>query len=109
LAGLDPYTNYITESDYEEYQFQTTGKYGGIGANIRTTKDSIYVGDVYEDSPADKAGLHPGDLVLSIAGKDVKDKNTEGISVLLKGSPGTQVTIKVKDVYTGEVIEKIIT
>ncbi|MCB9047768.1 MAG: S41 family peptidase [Chitinophagales bacterium] len=109
LATLDPYTNYITESDFEEYQFQTTGKYGGIGANMRTTQDSIYVGDVYEGSPADKAGLHPGDLVISVAGKEVKGKDTEEMSVLLKGSPGTQVTVKVRDVYTGQVSEKVIT
>lgn len=109
LESLDPYTNYITESDLEEYQFQTTGKYGGIGATMRTTTDSIYVGDVYEGSPADKAGLHPGDLIISISGKDVKGKNSDEMSVLLKGSPGTQVTMKVKDVYTGEVEEKTIT
>lgn len=109
LGSLDPYTNYITESDLEEYQFQTTGKYGGIGATMRTTTDSIYVGDVYEGSPADKAGLHPGDLIISISGKIVKGKNSDEMSVLLKGSPGTQVTMKVKDVYTGKVEEKTIT
>lgn len=109
LAGLDPYTNYITESDIEEYEFQTTGKYGGIGTNMRKLGDSVYVGDVYEGSPADKAGLHPGDRVISIAGKEIKDKPMDDISILLKGSPGTQVTIKVADVYTGQVSEKIIT
>src|ERR1044071_530216 len=58
LEELDPYTNYITESDIEEYEFQTTGKYGGIGANMRQKDDDILVGDVYEFSPAQKAGLH---------------------------------------------------
>lgn len=109
LADLDPYTNYITESDFEEYQFQTTGKYGGIGAIMRKTADSIFVGDVHEGSPADKAGLHPGDRVIAISGKEITAKDMENISVLLKGSPGTTVDIKVKDVYTGIVTEKTIT
>src|SRR5215216_1463186 len=55
LDDLDPYTNYITESDIEDYEFQTTGRYGGIGATMRRRDDNIYVGDVYESSPAQKA------------------------------------------------------
>src|ERR1051325_2935582 len=43
LDDLDPYTNYITESDIEDYEFQTTGKYGGIGANMRKKDDMIVV------------------------------------------------------------------
>ncbi|MBZ0098407.1 MAG: S41 family peptidase, partial [Taibaiella sp.] len=109
LATLDPYTNYITESDIEEYEFQTTGRYGGIGANMRKAEDKIFVGDIHEDSPADKAGLHPGDEVISISGKEVAGKSIDDISILLKGSPGTQVAMKVKDVFTGAVEEKTIT
>ena len=74
LDDLDPYTNYITESDIEEYEFMTTGKYGGIGANMHRKGDEIYVGDVYENSPAQKAGLHPGDLVESIDNQPVKGR-----------------------------------
>lgn len=109
LSSLDPYTNYITESDVEEYQFMTTGKYGGIGAIMRRLGDSVFVGDVHEGSPADKAGLHPGDRVISIAGKDATGKDFDDLSILLKGAPGTEVTIKVKDIYTGAQVEKIIT
>jgi carboxyl-terminal processing protease len=109
LEELDPYTNYITESDMEEYQFQTTGKYGGIGANMRNKDGDIYIGDVYENSPAQKAGLHPGDYVISIDNQLVKGKSTDDLSLLLKGSPGSKVAIKVKDVFNGAVSEKIVT
>lgn len=109
LEELDPYTNYITESDMEEYQFQTTGKYGGIGANMRNKDGDIYIGDVYENSPAQKAGLHPGDNVISIDNQVVKGKNTDDLSLLLKGSPGSKVTIKIKDVFNGAISEKIVT
>lgn len=106
LAELDPYTNYITESDIEEFEFQTTGKYGGIGASMRKKGDDILIGEVYENSPARKAGLQAGDYVLSIDDNVVAGKNIEDITMLLKGAPGTRLQIKIKQAYSGEVIEK---
>ncbi len=109
LDELDPYTNYITESDIEDFEFQVTGKYGGIGAVMRRKEDLIFIGDVYESSPAQKAGLHPGDQVVAIDDHILKGKTIDDISLLLKGSPGTQVTLKIKDAYTGVEGPKIIT
>ena len=109
LDDLDPYTNYITESDIEEYEFMTTGKYGGIGASMRRKGDDIYIGDVYENSPAQKAGLHPGDLVESIDNQQVKGKTIEDLSMLLKGSPGTQINMKVMDAFTHSSSQKLVT
>ncbi len=109
LDNLDPYTNYITESDIEEFEFMTTGKYGGIGASMKKKGEDIYIGDVYEFSPAQKAGLHPGDLVVAIDNQPLKGKSIDDISVLLKGAAGTQVTLKVKDAFNNTVSEKILT
>lgn len=109
LDDLDPYTNYITESDIEDYEFMTTGKYGGIGANMHRKGEDIYVGDVYENSPSQKAGLHPGDVVLMVDNQSVKGKSIDDLSLLLKGSPGTQLTMRIKDAYTGTESQKIIT
>ncbi|MBA3829621.1 MAG: S41 family peptidase [Taibaiella sp.] len=109
LENLDPYTNYITEAEVEEYEFQTTGKYGGIGASMRKKGEDIYIGDVYENSPSQKAGLHPGDLIIDIDGHPLKGKSIDDISVLLKGTPGTQLNMKVKDNYTGVTTQKMIT
>lgn len=108
LRNLDPYTVYITESDIENYEFQTTGKYGGIGTSMRKSGDTIMVGDVYEFSPADKAGLHAGDKVLAIDGKSIIGKSIDDISFLLKGSPGTEVDMKIVDAYTGQTTVKTI-
>lgn len=108
LDGLDPYTNYITESDIEEYEFQTTGKFGGIGANLRKKDEKVYIGDVYENSPAAIAGLKPGDEVISIDNQLLKSKNMDAISTLLKGSSGTQVALLIKDALTGvESVKKL--
>lgn len=109
LEDLDPYTNYITESDIEEYEFMTTGKYGGIGASMRKKGEDIYIGDVYEGSPAQKAGLHPGDLLESIDKQSVSGKSIDDLSLLLKGSPGTQIKMRVKDAFTHIESDKLIT
>lgn len=109
LEDLDPYTNYITESDIEEYEFMTTGKYGGIGASMHRKADEIFIGDVYENSPAQLAGMHPGDQVVSIDNQSVKGKSIEDLGLLLKGSPGTQLNMKIKDVFTHLESVKMIT
>lgn len=109
LDDLDPYTNYITESDIEDYEFQTTGRYGGIGATMRRDGDAIFIGDVYESSPAQKAGLHPGDMVIKIDGQMIKGKSVDDISSLLKGSPGTQVSLYVKSALDGTEEAKLVT
>jgi carboxyl-terminal processing protease len=109
LDGLDPYTNYITESDMEDYEFQTTGKYGGIGAALRKNENDIYIGEIYEGSPAQQAGLQTGDKLTGVDKQPVQGKSIEDISLLLKGAPGTQVTLSLKNAATGTVIDKVLT
>lgn len=96
LTSLDPYTNYIPESNIEDYRFMTTGQYGGIGALIH--QDSIYVriSEPYEGFPAQKAGLMAGDILLEIDDKDATDRTTEEVSKLLKGQSLSEVKLKIK-------------
>ena len=94
LESLDPYTQYISEDEIEDYRLQTTGKYGGIGALIRKIDDWVVVAEPYKDYPADKAGLIGGDKVTEIDGKSVKGKDTDEVSKMLKGQAGTQVKVK---------------
>jgi len=96
LESLDPYTNYIPESDIEDYRFMTTGQYGGIGALIRMRDDRIIISDPYEGYPAQKGGLTAGDVILEIDGKSAKGKKTEDVSRALKGSPKTQVQLLIE-------------
>src|SRR5579872_1066082 len=66
LESLDPYTNYIPESEIEDYRYMTTGQYGGIGALIRQKGDYVAVAEPYEGFPAQKADLRAGDIILEI-------------------------------------------
>ncbi|MDA3780789.1 MAG: S41 family peptidase [Bacteroidales bacterium] len=94
LASLDPYTTYIPESDLDEFEFMTTGQYGGIGALIRKQKDYAIIAQPYKNFPADKAGLKAGDKILEIDGNSTKDMNIKDVSEALKGIPKTEVRIK---------------
>lgn len=96
LSSLDPYTNYIPESDMEDYRFMTTGEYGGIGALIAKHGANVVISEPYEGFPAQKSGLQTGDVFLEIAGKSVENMSTEDVSNLLKGSAGQVVNIKVQ-------------
>lgn len=96
LEKLDPYTNYIAESDIEDYRFMTTGQYGGIGALIRKKDNYVMIAEPYENFPAQKAGLIAGDVILEINGKTAKDKSTSEMSKILKGQPGTEVKLLIK-------------
>ena len=96
LEGLDPYTVFIPESDIENAKFMTTGEYGGIGAVIQYDGEFTRISDPYEGWPAQKAGIIAGDAILEVNGVDCKKKNTQEVSDLLKGQPGTEVTIKLR-------------
>lgn len=109
LESLDPYTNFIPESDIEDFRFMTTGQYGGIGALIRQRGDFVIINDPYEGYPAQKAGVQAGDLILEIDGKSAKGKRTDEISRALKGSPKTQVKLLLERQGEKNPIEKIIT
>lgn len=96
LESLDPYTNYIPETDIEDYRFMTTGQYGGIGALIRKKDSLVVVAEPYENFPAMKAGLLAGDIILEVNGKSTEGKSTEDISSVLKGQPQTEVKVKIQ-------------
>jgi carboxyl-terminal processing protease len=96
LDGLDPYTVFIPESDIENAKFMTTGEYGGIGALIQYDGEYTRISEPYYGWPAQKAGLIAGDAIIEVNGVDCVKKNTQEVSNLLKGQPGTVVKLKIK-------------
>jgi len=108
LESLDPYTNYIPESEIEDYEFMTTGQYGGIGALIHKNGDYVVISEPYENFPAAKAGLIPGDKILEINGKSAKGKSVNDVSDILKGQPGTTCTLKIERFGQKQSIEKTV-
>ena len=95
LASLDPYTNYYTENDIEDYRYMTTGEYGGIGALIQDVDKKIIITEPYDGFAAFKAGLRAGDEIIEVNGVNVIGKKTDDITTMLKGQAGTPIKLKV--------------
>jgi len=95
LKSLDPYTVYISEEQIEDFRFATTGEYGGIGATIKKRNNKTIVSELYENSPASKNGLIPGDEIVSIDDILVEEKSLEEVGNLLKGPAASVLQIKI--------------
>ncbi|MBQ2247321.1 MAG: S41 family peptidase [Tidjanibacter sp.] len=102
---LDPYTTYLPAESMDDFEVMTTGKYGGVGSLIRLEGDYVEFSGPYRNSPADKAGIRPGDKILSIEGESAKGMTTQQVSNRLKGDPGTKVRLTVGKFPTGEEVE----
>lgn len=96
LTSLDPYTSYIPESDMDDFKFQTTGEYGGIGSLIRRSGDHVIIADPYDGFPAVKSGIRAGDKIVKVDGKSTEKMAIESVSDKLKGRPGTELTLTVE-------------
>ena len=95
LASLDPYTNYYPETQIEDVKMLTAGQYGGIGALIQQRDKNVIISELYKDCPAQKSGLLPGDVILKIDGKSAEGKTSSDVSSILKGQPGSTLTMEV--------------
>lgn len=105
VESLDPYTVYIPEEEEESIELLTTGSYGGIGALIKKIDSGIEISEVYENSPAAKAGLVAGDVILKIDTISTLGLSVEQCSSRMKGTPGSEVKFVIKRLKGGEIKE----
>lgn len=96
LSHLDPYTQYIPESEREDFNTMTTGEYGGIGSVIQQRDNKVIIVEPYEGMPAQVADLRPGDAILEINGESMIGKTVAQVSEKLKGEPNSQLTLKLE-------------
>jgi len=94
LEKLDPYTEYVPESEIEDYKLKyVSTQYGGIGAATIFIEGKLFVNEVSEGYPADKQGVLPGDQLVKINNNEVKGKDRTQISQLLRGPRGSEVEL----------------
>lgn len=95
VAGLgDPYSSYMTKEAYDSWMASATGNYSGVGITFSENEDGAFeVLEVNPDSPADKAGVVPQDLILSVDGKTYTD--SEVMASAIRGEKGTEVTLMI--------------
>ena len=105
LNEIDPYTEYIPESEQDEFLTISTGEYGGIGAYImQRPEGGVQVTEPRDGTPSQKAGLRPGDMFLVINGDSVTNADSKTVSNMLRGQAGTDVKVTVKRPYVADSI-----
>jgi len=107
LKSLDPYTDFYSEAQVEDYRYQTTGTYAGIGSTIRTIGGYVYIDSPVDGFPAFKAGLLPGDKILAVDGVNMTGKTASDVTDHLKGKAGTTFNIKIDRLGEGELTKSI--
>jgi carboxyl-terminal processing protease len=95
LAGLDPHSSYLNEKDYGELQEGTTGEFGGLGIEVGMEDGFIRVIAPIDDTPAQAAGVRAGDLIVKLDETPVKGLSLEEAVQLMRGKPGTQITLTI--------------
>lgn len=93
LAGLDPHSAYLDAESFKELQVGTQGEFGGLGMEIGAEDGFPKVISPIEDTPAARAGVKPGDLIIRIDEKSTKGMSTQDAVKLLRGTPKTKVTV----------------
>ena len=97
VASLgDPYSHYYDPSDYRSFQNQDNPHLSGIGIDIKVESQGLLVQDVFQDSPAAKAGLARGDVIVEVGSTSLANRSVDFSASLIKGRPGTKVTLTVE-------------
>lgn len=97
LEELDPYTNFFTESQREDFELLSKGKYAGIGVSLIYLDSTYFIRKITENGPAFKAGIKPGDEIISINEVPVRKKSLDEIGLLMDGAPGTNIVLEIKN------------
>ncbi len=95
LAGLDPHSTYLDPEQYNDLRVGTTGQFGGLGIEVGMENGFIKVISPIDDTPAQRAGVEAGDLIIRLDGKPVKGMTLEKAVKTMRGEPGSEITLTV--------------
>jgi carboxyl-terminal processing protease len=102
LGGLDPHSAYLDQDEYRDLQVGTSGEFGGLGIEVGMEDGFVKVIAPIDDTPAQRAGMQAGDLIVRIDGKPVKGLDLGGAVKLMRGKPGTSIELTVVREGEGE-------
>jgi carboxyl-terminal processing protease len=95
LSGLDPHSTYMDADEYKELKIGTTGKFGGLGIQVGMEDGFVKVISPIDDTPAFRAGLKSGDLIIRLNDKTVKGMSLDDAVKIMRGDPGTDIKLTV--------------
>jgi carboxyl-terminal processing protease len=93
ISNLDPHSSYFSTQVFSEMEVKTQGQYGGVGLVIEAAGGAIKVVSPIDDTPAAKAGIKSGDVLLAVNGKGLQGASLDQVQLLLRGTPGTGLTL----------------
>ena len=95
VTGLDPHSSFLTSDDFNELKIGTTGKFGGLGIEITTEDGFVKVIAPIDDTPAQRAGIEAGDMIIKVDDTSLQDMDIGDAVKLMRGEPGTKVEVTV--------------
>ncbi len=95
LSGLDPHSGYLNQEAYQEIQIGTTGKFGGLGIEVGMDNGFVKVIAPIDDTPAQRAGVKAGDLIVRLDDTPVKGMTLGDAVKIMRGDPGTSITLTI--------------
>jgi len=95
LSGLDPHSAYLASEEYKELQEGTTGQFGGLGIEVGMENGFVKVVSPIDDTPAQRAGIKAGDLIVRLDDKPVKGMTLADAVKVMRGEPGSQIVLTV--------------
>lgn len=105
----DRYTEYFSQEKLESFNQEIEGRFSGIGLSVIGVKKGLKVAQVFKRSPADAAGIEPGDTIVSVEGESIAGQSSNEATKKIKGPEGSEVTIGVRDGKSGKLRKLTIT
>ena len=95
LTGLDPHSSYLVPDDYQELQAGTSGEFGGLGIEVGMEDGFVKVIAPIDDTPAQRAGVEAGDLIIRLDDTPVKGMSLSDAVKVMRGAPGTDIVLTI--------------
>ena len=95
LSSLDPHSTYLDKDMYKQMNVDTKGEFGGLGIEIQAAEGGIHIVSPIEDTPADRAGIKAGDLIIKIDDELARDMSLFEAVKLMRGKPGTSIVLTI--------------
>jgi carboxyl-terminal processing protease len=109
LASLDPHSSYLPPDDFDDMRVQTRGEFGGLGIEVTQENGFVKVVSPIEGTPAERAGIQPGDFITGVDGESVLGLNLNEAVDLMRGPVGSDITITITREGTPEPFDVTIT
>ena len=95
LAGLDPHSSYLSEDEFDDLRVGTSGEFGGLGIEVGLEDGFVKVIAPIDDTPAARAGIQSGDLIVRIDGEPIKGLSLDDAVKRMRGEPGSEVVLTI--------------